>query len=160
MSDPAKCAICDSDRRPVVDAFLRGGAAFYYIEGQMRELGAPTKAETVKRHLNRCLGGRRENALSPVDPNGLSPRSDFALAVRDEALKQLKAGTLTVKTSDGLTAQGLLDRRIEKQADRTLAMNIARLLSGAGRDVPEDIVGEVVILPTDEDNPRLVGSDA
>ena len=32
----------------------------------------------------------------------------------------------------GLTAQALLDRRIEKQADRDLALNMARLLSGAG----------------------------
>ena len=51
--------------------------------------------------------------------------------VQKRAIELLAAGDLRVTAQHGLQAQALLDRRAEKQADRDLALNMARLLSGA-----------------------------
>jgi hypothetical protein len=52
----------------------------------------------------------------------------------------LRAGQLRVTAQHGLTAQALLDRRAEKAADRDLALNMARLLSGAVSMAPLSVI--------------------
>ena len=54
---------------------------------------------------------------------------DFATMVQRRATELLAQGELRVSAQHGLSAQALLDRRAEKQADRDIAINIARLLS-------------------------------
>jgi len=126
------CSIDNSERAATVNALLASGRTPHYIEGQMRALGQPTKSETVKRHLDNCLGGnpRAGTALE----SGGRMTTDFATAVRDEAARLLALedrGGLKVRTEHGLAAQALLDRRAEKQADRVLMVEMARLLSGS-----------------------------
>jgi hypothetical protein len=134
------CSICDSPRHTVVNAFLAAGRSAGFIEKEMRVLGSPTKAETVLRHLSRCLNNNRTNATIDVTAAGVS--GDFALAVRAEAARLLAAGEMRVRAEHGLSAQALLDRRAEHAANRTLLLNITRLLSGGTQTPPEMIVGE------------------
>jgi hypothetical protein len=47
---------------------------------------------------------------------------------------------MKVTASHGLAAQALLDRRAEKQADRDLTLNMARLLSGAISLPPAEVI--------------------
>ena len=56
----------------------------------------------------------------------------------------LADGELKIKTEHGLVAQGLLDRRAEKQADRRLMVELAGLLSGARAhaQMPDDLIVE------------------
>jgi len=146
------CSICAGERKTVVNTLLAAGRSPHFIEGEMRKVGSPTKAETVRRHLARCLNGQRPGTGTIV-PTGA--KGDFAQMVRDEAVRLLEAGELKVKTNDGLWAQGLIDKRAEKKADRDLLLNLTRLMVGAAPP-PELIEGEWT--EVNEDTPlRLPG---
>jgi len=126
------CSIDTSERAGSVNALLAAGRTPHYIEGQMRALGQPTKAETIKRHLEKCLAGNPRAGTALDGKGGMS--TDFATAVRNEASRLLASedrGGLKIRTEHGLAAQALLDRRAEKQADRVLMVELARLLSGS-----------------------------
>lgn len=70
-----------------------------------------------------------------------SPGSkDFAVLVQKQAVEALEAGSLRITAQHGLQAQALIDRRIEKQADRDLALNMARLLSGSIAMPPHTVI--------------------
>jgi hypothetical protein len=145
-----RCVICDSGRRDLIDPLLAAGRSAYFIEKTMARTGVPTKSETVLKHLHICLGDRRPSPEILADTI-IRGRADFAAAIRDEAMKKLEQGELKVNANHGLAAQGLLDRRADKQADRDLLMNLARLMTAA--PPPEVLVGEYEVLPdvvTDE----------
>lgn len=152
------CAICASDRKPIINGLLAAGRGPYAIENEMKRLGSPTRAPTVQRHLRRCLNGDPTNTevlVRSLTGKPVSSNADFATAVRNEAARLLEEGQLKVRTVDGLAAQGLLDRRAEKQADRMLLVEMARLLSGAGKlgtvRPPEGLMVRAMVLdaPTD-----------
>lgn len=65
---------------------------------------------------------------------------DFATLVQQRAVEALEAGNLRITAQHGLAAQALIDRRIEKAADRDLALNMARLLSGAITMTPQTVI--------------------
>lgn len=158
------CAICSDDRLPIVNSMLAAGRSLTWIEKEMKNLGKPTKSETVSRHLRNCLNDNRQAGAISERGAGLPvSNEDFALAVRAEAQKMLNEGRLSVRTEHGLTAQALLDRRAEKQADRRLMVELAGLLSGARRieGPPDDlIVGEWSEVPADGMAPlALVAGD-
>lgn len=155
MSNEGRCTICEGHKAEPINAFLQAGRAPYWIEGKMRELGAPTKAETIKKHLTICLSGdpARASLLGETAGNGKPPpnlNADFAQAIREEANKRLAAGDLRVTAAHGLQAQALIDRRIEKQADRALMVQLAALLTGGSMNPPEDLIeGEWREVPDD-----------
>jgi hypothetical protein len=118
-----------------------------------QKLGRGIKRETFGKHFAVCLGGVKPEVLAQEIADASKAAQtvaevDFATMVQRRATELLAAGDLRVTTQHGLSAQALLDRRAEKQADRDIAINIARLLSGAmtmapmrvieGRVVPDD----------------------
>lgn len=112
----AVCRICsEPELRATIDGLLADERSFLFIE---RQTGIGRRP--IANHARRC-------AERPMKA------TDFATAVRNEAAKLLAEGKLHVRTTDGLAAQGLLDRRAEKAADRQLLVEMARLLSGAGK---------------------------
>lgn len=140
---PQACSICTSDRAPIVNSHLAAGRSMNWIERAMKELDKPTKSETVARHLSKCMNGNRKAGAIVERAAGLPvTNEDFAAAVRAEAQKMLSEGKLSIRTEHGLTAQALIDRRAEKQADRRLMVELAGLLSGARRieGPPEDLI--------------------
>lgn len=84
---------------------------------------------------------------------------DFATAVRDAAHQKLKDGDVDVTVEQGLKAQAILDKREEKDADRRLALSIARMLAGQKPPPTVIIEGVAVIdagdMPPDEDRDDL-----
>jgi hypothetical protein len=141
MAVTRRCGICEDGRANTVNAFIAAGKRDIAIEREMRAIGRPTKAETVKKHRENCLGPDRDQqykrALASIDGR---QSADFAQLVKQEAIRLMNEGELRVRTADGLKAQELLDRREEKKADRDLMINIARLMSGASMEVPDDLV--------------------
>lgn len=126
-----QCGVEKTGRDTVVNTLLAAGKTPTAIEREMRAVGSPMKAETVRRHLERCLGGKaRNDDLVLRAAQGKGPSGDFARMVRDAAAAKLEAGELRIRTQDGIAAQALLDRREERRADRDLLLNLARLLSG------------------------------
>lgn len=121
------------------------GMPLLHIHEATQKMGRGYKRETLGKHLRICLKGVRP----PVDARGVAIASreaqtqgevDFATLVQKRAAQMLEAGQLRVSASHGLQAQGLLDRRAEKAADRDLALNMARLLSGAIAMPPMEVI--------------------
>lgn len=147
---PGRCGICSSDRAPIINALLAANRSGAWIETEMRRLDKPTKGETIRKHLRRCLNNDASSNAGLLQDAAagkkVSSNADFAEAVRAEANRLLAAGKLQIRTEHGLSAQALLDRRAEKRADRQLMVEMARLLSGGAAGVlsapDEVIVGE------------------
>lgn len=130
------------------------------IEQALKDAGHGMKRETIGKHFAICLAGRPAG----IDPemtavvgdavnSSEGAEHDFAVLVRDRAAELLREGHLKVTATHGLAAQALLDRRAEKQADRDLALNMARLLSGAISLPPSDVIeGRVLAM---EESPLL-----
>lgn len=140
------CSICSSEKGPLVNSMLASGRSANFIEGEMKRLDKPTKAETVRRHLERCLNGNAKGAVVAERRAGTRAAMgdvDFATAIREEAQRLLDDGKLHVRAEHGLQAQALIDRRAERAADRQLMIQMAGLLAG-GRieQVPDDLVIE------------------
>jgi hypothetical protein len=140
-----RCSICTSDKAGTINSFLAAGRSANWIEGEMRRLGQPTKGETVRRHHVKCLNEDAKGTITrsaiKTGGAGMNP-TDFAEAVRAEAARLLADGDLKIRAEHGLSAQALIDRRAEKQADRQMMVEMARLLSGSGPMIepPDDII--------------------
>jgi hypothetical protein len=107
------------------------------------------KRETILAHRRICLDNDPRAAIdeagvmkvAAAEPVGVTEQQrDFASVVQQRALDLLEKGELRVTATHGLQAQALIDRRVEKAADRDLAVNIARLLSGAMVPVPQTVI--------------------
>jgi hypothetical protein len=115
------------------------------IHAETQKMGRGIKRETIGKHIRICLGGVKPEVLGQeiVDESKAAKTQaeiDFATMVQKRASEMLAAGDLRVTASHGLQAQALLDRRAEKQADRDLSLNMARLLSGAIMMTPSEVI--------------------
>jgi hypothetical protein len=142
-----RCSACRSVHTLAINTLLAAGASSLSIEREMKRLGAPIKAETVRAHLRICLQGKpeltQEQAVEVGRMGSLATNEaerDFATLIQKRAMQLLEAGEIRVTAAHGLQAQALIDRRAEKAADRDLAVNIARLLSGAIMETPLRVI--------------------
>ena len=123
----------------MIHALIASGMTLADIHAETQKIGAPVKRETLGKHIRICLKGVKplldEDTAQDIADESRDARDqasvDFAVMVQKRATELLKSGDLRVTAQHGLTAQALIDRRLEKQADRDLALNMARLLSGA-----------------------------
>jgi hypothetical protein len=144
----ARCSICASARLPQINTLIASGMTLIDISEEMRKTGKPIKRETIGKHFRFCLGSRRpvldENVAQAVADAERGATTDaeidFARMVQRRATQLLASGQMKVTASHGIAAQALLDRRAEKDADRNLALNLARLLSGAMTPAPMVII--------------------
>lgn len=138
------------------------------LQAELRKLGRPIKRTTFGKHFRICLNGITPEVLAQQIADASKSATgqaevDFAIMVQKRATELLANGELRVTAQHGLTAQALLDRRAEKQADRDIAINVARLLSGAMMMTPMTVIeGRVVGPPelTDGLAPEGVFEDA
>ena len=110
------------------------------MQRALKSKGTAMKAETITAHFRECLDGNLPVITSENYADVQQMRGDFAILVQRKATEMLEAGTLRVTATHGLQAQALLDKRAEKAADRDVALNIARLLSGAMVPAPMKVV--------------------
>lgn len=143
-----RCPVCKPQNRAQVHTLLASGMSATAIETQLRAAGRPIKQETINRHLRACLGGvvpefdeATMQAVADSSKTAMDGAAmDFAVLVQRKATALLASGDLRVTATHGLQAQALLDRRLEKQADRDLTLNMARLLSGAIQMTPTTVI--------------------
>jgi hypothetical protein len=145
-----RCPVCASPHKAQIHALLASKMPMADIHVETQKLGRGIKRETIGKHLRICLGGVKPEVLGQeiVDASKAAKTQaemDFATLVQKRATEMLAAGELRVTASHGLQAQALIDRRMEKQADRDLAMNMAMLLSGSMEMPPMSVIeGRVV----------------
>ena len=72
------------------------------------------------------FGGGSEVSLS-----GRTAENDVATAIQEQALEMLASGQMKLTASNALKAQQILDDRVDRHANRELAVALARILSGA-----------------------------
>ena len=164
MTSRPQCGICNGDpeRRKFVDARLAENASLLAIERGAKEAGFTVKRETVGKHRTSCLGGDTDPAeivQMAAQAAASGSAEDMAILVRAKAVERLKAGEIKPNIQDGLQAQALLDRRMEKAKDRELATALGRLLAGGATmiglsDGPPIIEGEF----TEADELLQIGS--
>lgn len=140
-----RCSVCKHPDKAMIHALLASKMPMADIHAETQKLGRPVKRETIGKHLRICLGGVKPEVLSQEIADAskaakTQAEMDFATLVQKRAVDLLDAGELRVTATHGLQAQALLDRRAEKQADRDLAVNMARLLSGAMILTPSEVI--------------------
>jgi len=145
-----RCTVCKHPQKAMIHALIASKMPYADIHAETQRLGNPVKRETIGKHVRICLGGVKPEVLAQAVADEskeakTQAEMDFATLVQRRATEMLQAGELRVTAQHGLTAQALLDRRAEKQADRDLAVNMARLLSGAISVVPSIVIEGRVI---------------
>jgi hypothetical protein len=181
MSTAGHCSICASPARLAwVAEMLRLGRSAYAIDQASREPDARDRGiasmryETIRRHVAHLAEEQigtpaAADVIEVASPRVVDPRfervpgkpvEDVASLVQTRAIEGIKDGTLRVTTQHGLSAQKMLDAREDKRRDRELALNVARMLSGA-MPVPDHLVINVTpreAVPEDY-TPALPGTD-
>lgn len=113
--------------------------------GRPRKPPAPRK---VERQRVRSRMSKARAAGKAPDPRDLQTLEDTDLAVM--VVKQTKAGLssgdLTPTVKDGIAAQGILERRAERAADREFMLNLARALAGGGQQAPQVLLPDPAII--------------
>lgn len=145
----------------MVGEMLGLGMSANAIEHGCKAKGRAIKRETIKRHLEVCLGGVRPKP-NPVtvrniakSPTATQVEKDLAKLVQQKAIEGLQDGSLKVTVKDGLSATALLDKREARMEDQKFMLGLARLLSGAGSVGPRQIEDSTVIDVTPTENPML-----
>jgi len=157
-ADPLRkrCSVCASPYKAQIHALKASKMTLAEIHLATQQLGRPYKRETLGKHFRICLKGATPEVLAQQIADAskeakTAAEMDFAVMVQKRATELLAAGELRVTAQHGLQAQALLDRRAEKQADRDVAINIARLLSGAMVIPPMNVI-EGRVISHDDDN--------
>jgi hypothetical protein len=145
-----RCPVCSSPHKAQIHALKASKMPLEQIHLETQKLGRGIKRETLGKHFRICLKGITPELLAQeIADAGKVAQSqaevDFAVMVQKRATELLAKGELRVTAQHGLQAQALLDRRAEKQADRDVAINIARLLSGAMIMPPTTVIEGRVI---------------
>src|SRR5262245_14076121 len=148
MPRERRCSICRGPHRAQINALRLSGMNYSQIAAALAGMGVKMKRDTISAHFTICLNGNAptiDQATGMELINGAKNAKsqgeyDFATMVQRRAIAMMEAGTLPINATHGLQAQALLDRRAEKQADRELSFNIARLLSGSIAMPPVEII--------------------
>lgn len=136
----ALCQTCaDVTRKSVTDAMLAKGLSGAFIAHELTvKMGMKTTPDMVNNH-------KRHYVVPIADADAIKAK-DLAILVRDRTYDAIVAGRLEPNVRDGITAQGLLDRREEKVDDRNTALALARLLSGRGDPSSQLAPDNVVVI--------------
>lgn len=148
------CGICTGDpqRRAWINAELVKGTPHTHIEAESRTLGYNVKRETLRRHVNVCVANGVHNITvakqgrekaDHVDTKALTSLpegDDFAVLIRAAAVEKLRKGELRISTGDGLAAQALIDKRMERQKDRDIFARVGMMLAGAMSTPPPIVI--------------------
>jgi hypothetical protein len=135
----ATCALHGRDPRArLVNELMTAGYAARRIMALAHAQGYRVSEKAISQHRRLCF-------VDETDSQAQARDEDLAVLVRDEVRRGILSGQVELKASDGIKAQGLLDRRAEKSAERSFMLNLAQLLSGGGRPAPPEIVETTVI---------------
>jgi hypothetical protein len=137
----ARCPICEGDieRRTVTDRCLASGMTDLEALRRLRALDWTSTLAAIAGHRDHWL--TRLEARGSLDQERVtrditsgkrtqSGRRDLAILVRDEAVRVIEAGDVSVSVAEGLRAQQLIDHREQRDADRNLTISMARMLHG------------------------------
>jgi hypothetical protein len=146
------CQLCDHPQRVAIDAQIASGATAEALQKWMEDQGfeAPHR-NTISKHKIHHIRAFviRQTQVVAARAHRLNARSrtsqtDLAELVRDDVVDAMASGELRPTISEGLRAQELLDRRMEKQGDRDLIIGFLEALGGEPLALPiEGVYAEI-----------------
>jgi hypothetical protein len=177
---PDYCGICHGDPRRRVWVNTELAKPKYNLsrmERESRELGMNVKRETIRRHVNVCVANGIHDMPVAMIASKPAPQSnkstqfkpapghsfdslpentdDFATLVKHAAVEKLRKGELRISTQDGLAAQALIDKRLEKQKDRDIFARVGAMLAGALSTPPPIVIEGEFIEDSNDSHPLL-----
>jgi len=131
--------LCHACRSPLSDAInkrLKAGEPDVRVSKWLEEQGHYLSRLAIgkhrREHLTDEFQAQVKAAKKELERNKKTIKGDGDLAklVRDVAMAAVEAGELRPTLQEGLRAQEILDRRVEKSADRDLTLILAQVLGG------------------------------
>jgi hypothetical protein len=131
-----RCAACRSPFAEQINQKMSSGAPDTKISDWLKENNAYISRITLGFHRRSHLTTEYQAAKAEVikkfkkTQKTIKAEGDLAALVRDQVISLVQAGELMPTLSEGLRAQEMIDRRVEKSADRDLAVSLAGILGG------------------------------
>jgi hypothetical protein len=139
MTITQTCSLCESPIRVEIDRILNAKGSAAEVLAALRRAGEPeVSPSTVSRHrrqhniafVRKLAGEMRETVQELGTKAPLPTQHDLAILARDRAIERMLNGEIEPTMTDGLKAQELLDKRVQRGADRDLLYTISVILSG------------------------------
>ena len=131
-----RCAACRSPFVDQINQKMSNGLADTKVAAWLKEQGAYISRITLGQHKRSHLTTEYQAAKAEVikkfkqNQKTLKASGDLAALVRDQVMAMVDAGELMPTLAEGLRAQEMIDRRVEKSADRELSVTLAGILGG------------------------------
>ena len=107
-----------------------------------RVIHSPERTKARARVRQQQSRGREPD---PED-KALLEETDLAVLVVKKTRAAIVAGEAVPTVKDGIAAQGILERRAERAADREFMLNLARALAGGGAEAPVGLLPDPTII--------------
>lgn len=131
-----RCAACRSPFADQINQKMSNGLPDTKVALWLKEQGAYISRITLGQHKRSHLTTEYQAAKAEVikkfkkNQKTLKASGDLASLVRDQVIAMVDAGELLPTLAEGLRAQEMIDRRVEKSADRELSVTLAGILGG------------------------------
>lgn len=131
-----RCAACRSPFADQINQKMSNGLPDTKVASWLKEQGAYISRITLGQHKRSHLTTEYQAAKAEVikkfkkNQKTLKASGDLASLVRDQVIAMVDAGELLPTLAEGLRAQEMIDRRVEKSADRELSVTLAGILGG------------------------------
>lgn len=131
-----RCAACRSPFAEQINQRMVNGQPDTKISNWLKENGGYISRITLGGHRRQHLTNEYQATKAAVikqfkkNKDKLKASGDLASLVRDQVAAMVEAGELMPTLSEGLRAQEMIDRRVDKSADRELSLTLAGILGG------------------------------
>lgn len=131
-----QCAACRSPFSEQINERMKRGVPDTQIAKWLKDnegyISRITLGLHKRDHLTDDFQAAKKIAIKAFRKNQetIKTKGDLAELVRNQVMKMVDDGLLMPTLSEGLRAQEIMDRRVEKSADRDLAVSLAGILGG------------------------------
>lgn len=131
-----QCAACRSPFAEQINERMKRGVPDTQIAKWLKDnegyISRITLGLHKRDHLTDEFQSAKKIAIKAFRNNQgtIKTKGDLAELVRNQVIKMVDDGLLMPSLSEGLRAQEIMDRRVEKSADRDLAVSLAGILGG------------------------------
>jgi len=132
----AQCAACRSPFAEQINERMRRGVPDTQVSKWLKEndgyISRITLGMHKRDHLTDEFQAAKKTAVAAFkrQQGTIKVKGDLAQLVRDQVIRMVDDGFVMPTLAEGLRAQEMIDRRVEKSADRDLAISMAAILGG------------------------------
>jgi hypothetical protein len=131
-----QCAACRSPFTDQINERMKRGVPDTQIARWLKDQGGYISRITLGNHKRDHLTDEFQSMKAAAikqfkkQQKTIKVNGDLASLVRDQVMSMVGSGELMPTLAEGLRAQEMIDRRVEKSADRDLSITLAGILGG------------------------------